>query len=249
MSRVKAVALVVPLAVLVAGCGGQKEVRAPSTVPVRAADEPTVIAELLLRGEVRAAQKRIAAALKRDPLEPSIRLLKDSIEREPPDLLGPSSFEHVVRPGDTIPSLAEQFLGNRLKAYQLGRYNGLTAPFSLQPGQKLRIPATAPGAPPPRRPAEAPRAAPQGGATAPARPAGAPAPAPAKPAQSAPTPPANPAAAQRLRVAGLAALNQGRVAQAVQLLQRAAAADPSNPGIARELARARRIAATVNARR
>jgi LysM repeat protein len=247
MSSIKVLAAVTALGVLVAGCGGQGGVRTPSAVPAPAADEASVIDGLLLRGEIRAAQKRIKAALKRDPLDPSVRLLRDSIEREPVELLGPNSFEHVVRPGETISSLAQQFLGNRLKAYQLGRYNGLSAPFDLRPGQTVRIPGTEQRVQPARRVPVPPRAAPQPGPSAPAKPATAPTPAPAKPAVAAPA--ANPAAAQKLRIAGLAALNQGKVLQAVGLLQRAAAADPANPVIARDLARARRIAATVQARR
>ena len=67
--------------------------------------------------------------------------------------------------------------------------------------------------------------------------------APAAPAKAA----ANPAAARAARTAGLVALNQGAVQRAVGLLRRAATLDPGNPLIARDLARAERIAATVRA--
>ena len=49
--------------------------------------------------------------------------------------------------------------------------------------------------------------------------------------------------------ARIAALNQGNVDRAVGLLRRAKQLDPANPLIARDLARAERIAATVRARK
>lgn len=248
MKNIRGVAVAAVMSALVAGCGGTGRVATPAAVAVPAADAAAAINELLLRGEVRAAQKRIRAALKRVPNDAAVQLLRDSIARDPVELLGPDSFEHVVRPGETIPGLAQKYLGNSLKAYQLGRYNRLSPPFALQAGQTLRIPGEAPRAQPVRRPPEAPRAAPPRPGT-PAKSANPAAPPPARPPVAPPRSAANPDAARKLRMAGLAALNQGRVAQAVVLLQRAAAADPANPVIARDLARARRIAATVQARR
>lgn len=234
------VAAVVALGALAAGCsggGGGKRLATPSaSAPVASAAE---IDELLLRGDKGEARKRIKAALKRDPMNPQVQLLRDSIDRDPTELLGPQSYDYVARAGDTIPDLAQRFLGNRLKAYQLGRYNGLSAPFALTAGQTLRIPGTPPRADPVRRAPPPPptRTAPPAAAV-PARPT----PRPAAPA-------ANPALGRQLRAGGLAALNQGKVGNAVGLLRRARAADPGNPLIARDLARAERIAATVRARK
>lgn len=200
------------------------------------ATEIEAVVALLNRGEGKDARKRLRAVLKREPMNAAARLLLDSIERDPQELLGPRNFAYTTHAGDTMAALAERFLGNRLKFYQLARYNGLANPSALVAGQTLRIPGEAP------RPV-APRPEPQ--RPEPQRPpvvAPRPAPAPAKPA-------GNPAAARQARAAGLAALNQGRVAQAVTQLRRAAALDPGNPVIARDLARAERIAATVRARR
>lgn len=191
--------------------------------------------DLLMHGDQAGAQKRLKAILKREPMNANARLLDDSIDRNPKDLLGPQSHPYTVVAGDTMVSLAERFLGNRLKAYQLLRYNGLKAPAVLSAGQVVRIPGEPPrpeparrteAAPPPSRPVSAPPAASR-----------------AKPVPTAPA--ANPALARQLRTAGLAALNQGAVVRAVALLRRAAQLDPSNPIIARDLARAQRIAATV----
>jgi hypothetical protein len=194
---------------------------------------------LLMQGDRKGAEKSLKPLLKRAPMNPKLQLLRDSITGDPKELLGPTNYPYTVRAGETIEQLAERLLGNRLKAYQLARYNDLANPSALAAGAILRIPGSPPRPrlqPAPERPRTAPAAAPRPKPTAPT-----PAPAPAKPV-------ANPAAAQRARSAGLAALNRGAVKQAVGLLQRAHALDPGNAVILRDLQRAQRIAATVRAR-
>ena len=239
-TRTGALALALAIAACSHGPKPGRGVVPPPATTATPVDEIDTILLLLDEGDVKAARKRIGAALKRDPGNPSVAVLRDSIERDPKELLGPTNFPYVTRPGDTMAGLAQRFLGNRLKAYQLARYNDIDRPAGLAAGQALRIPGEAPRAVVPRR-AE-PR----------------PAPAPARPRTAAPrivppprpaAPVANPAAARQARAAGLGALNAGNVARAVGLLRRAAALDPGNPVIARDLARAERIAATVKARK
>lgn len=214
---------------------------APAPVALTAGDVDGVQA-LLMQGDRKGAEKQLKALIKREPMNPQLLLLRDSISGDPQEQLGPVSYPYTVRSGETIEQLAERLLGNRLKAYQLARYNGLANPSALAAGQIIRIPGTPPKPKPqpaperPSRPAPAATTKPK-----PSAPAPAPAPAAAKPA-------ANPAAAQRARSAGLAALNRGAVNQAVTLLQRAHALDPGNAVILRDLQRAERIAATVRAR-
>ncbi|MBS0480110.1 MAG: LysM peptidoglycan-binding domain-containing protein, partial [Proteobacteria bacterium] len=178
-----------------------------------------------------------------DPMNPAATMLSGSIKGDPKELLGPQSYPYTARAGDTMEGLAERFLGNRMKAYQLVRYNGLKAPVTLAAGQELRIP----GEPP--RPEPVRRVEPE-----PARPVAttpvAPKPRVVTPKPATPVAPGiNPVAARQLRTAGLAALNQGNVDRAVGLLRRAKQLDPANALIARDLARAERIAATVRARK
>ncbi len=229
------------LALTIAACSGGRKaeptlVPAPVTLP---ATEIEAIMLLLDQGDTGAAQKRINAALKRDPMNAPMQVLRDSIERDPKDLLGPTSFTYITRAGDTMSDLAQRFLGNRLKAYQLARYNDIAKPADLVAGQTLHIPGEPPRIELPKRPASRPvstsRTKPRPAATKPVP--------TAKPA----SPAANPVAARQARAVGLAALNSGNVARAVGLLRRAAALDPGNPVIARDLARAERIAATVRA--
>lgn len=241
-------AAVAVLALGVAACSKGPE--RPAGMPAPAIEVPesdiSAVEALLFQGETDDAKKRLRQVLKRDPMNASALLLRDSIERDPEELLGPTSYPYTVRAGDTVPLVAERLLGNKLKGYQLARYNKLQSPFTLTPGQVLRIPGTAPRPEPVRRPDTTPSREPTRPATRPsAKPTTPKAPPAAKPGPRA----ANPAAARQLRTAGLAALNSGKVAQAVTLLRRATAADPGNPLIARDLARAERIAATVKARR
>ncbi|QDZ08374.1 LysM peptidoglycan-binding domain-containing protein [Sphingomonas panacisoli] len=231
---------------VLAGCGGPSRVNpapTPPTAGVTAANETELAFGLLMQGKEGSAAGKLKSILKRDPMNPTATMLAGSIKGDPKDLLGPQSYPYTVRAGDTMEGLAQRFLGNRLKAYQLVRYNGLRAPVTLAGGQMLRIP----GEPP--RPEPVRRAEPE-----PARPVAAPAaPKPrvvaVKPAAPATNPGTNPVAARQLRTAGLAALNQGGVDRAVGLLRRAKQLDPSNPLIARDLTRAERIAATVRARK
>jgi LysM repeat protein len=233
-------ALTMALGIAACSHGPKAGPQAGSASQAAPAGEVDAILLQLEQGDEAAANKNIKAALKRDPMNPSLQLLRDSIERDPKDLLGPTSFAYTTRTGDTMSGLAQRFLGNRLKAYQLARYNGIAKPAALAAGQSLRIPGQLPRLQPLKRPE--PRPAP-------------PVPTPAKPRAVTPkpvapvAPAANPIAARQARAAGLAALNSGNVARAVGQLRRAAALDPGNPVIARDLTRAERIAATVKARK
>ncbi|MDB5678415.1 LysM domain-containing protein [Sphingomonas bacterium] len=232
------------LALSACSAGPGRVGKAPPPPVATAASETDAASDLLMQGKDAAARKKLKAILKRDPMSAAALMLIDSIDRDPKQLLGPQSYPYVVAPGDTMAGLAQRFLGNRLKAYQLVRYNGLKAPVTLAASQVLRIPGEPLRPPEPVRRAEpAPtRSAPTGPATPKPRVA---APKPTAPAAGA----ANPAAARQLRTAGLAALNQGNVDRAVGLLRRAAQLDPGNALIARDLGRAERIAATVRARK
>lgn len=232
---------VLALSVLAAACSNAPHPRSVAP-PLQSTDrgEIEAIATLLDQGETRKAKKRLAAALKREPGNASLMVLRDSIDLDPQVQLGPSSFAYSVQQGDTIASLAQRFLGNRLKSHQLARYNSISGPAVLAPGRVLRIPGQDPRAEAVRRPER--RADPQPAVVRP-KPT-----ALARPAAPAPVAASNAAAARQARSAGLAALNEGKPERAVGLLSRAASLDPGNAAIARDLARARRIQATVKAR-
>ena len=231
---------VLAASIALAGCASGPR---PESVPTVATSAQNIeaIAQYLNLGDTDTARKLIKTSLKRDPNNATLALLRDSISRDPIELLGPKSFDYVVKPDDTLEALAHRYLGNRLMMYQLARYNGIAKPMQLAAGQTLRIPGTAP--------APVRRVTPQPARTAPvAAPARA---QPARPQAATPAPAArvDPAAARQLRTQGLSALNKGGATKAVQLLRRAAALDPNNGAIKTDLARAERIAATVKARK
>lgn len=102
----------------------------------------------LLAGDRKGAEKLLKALLKLEPMNPKLQLLADSLDKDPQELLGPKSYPYTVQPGETITDVAERLLGNRLKAYQLARYNQLATIVALTPGQVLRIPGEQPVAKP-----------------------------------------------------------------------------------------------------
>jgi LysM repeat protein len=237
--------LVFVVSALVAACSSAPRPQLSAGAPPSAGQsEVEVIASLLDAGEPAKAKKRVLAALKRDPQNANLMLLRDSIDHNPQELLGPNNFVYTVQPGDTIPGLAQRFLGNRLKSYQLARYNGISGPSSLSAGRILRIPGS-----PPRLEAPKPIDRSPEPALAVPRARIPPAPHTAATPQPSPRSSANSVTARQLRSAGLTALNEGNPGRAVGLLARAAALDPGNAAIARDLQRAQRINATVKARR
>ncbi len=222
-----------------AGCAakpGGESVRAPMVQQVSNAQEIEDVVSLLNNGDEKAARKKLDAMLKRDPADTASAALMESITADPMTALGSTAFTYRVEAGDTMQGIAKRFLGDARKFYLLSRYNQLTVPASLKPGQTIRVPGT--------RPKEAP---------APARPRATPAPAtkaPPAPAAPAATPhTADPRRAAQLRSAGLTALNKGQIGTAVGLLSQAQRLDPGNALIQRDLDRARRLQATVRARR
>lgn len=193
--------------------------------------------KLLNGGEPDRARTVLARVLQRQPGDQIAADLLRQIDTPAETLLGTRHFTYVTKAGDTMSNLADRFLNNPTRFYALARYNDITAPEALRPGQTLRIPGVQreEAAKKPRKPAA------QAGQSA----ASAPAPAPAKPAAQAR--PADPARAARLRSAGLEQLNRGAVGKAVALLQQASQLDPANGLIQRDLERARRINRTIQA--
>ena len=157
------------------------------------------------------------------------------IDTDPRSLYGADSFAYIVRSGDTLASLARRYLGDAVNFYGLARFNNLTLPAELQPGQTVMIPGRVRS--PERVQAPPRRSAPTASQAAPAKPEET-----ARPA----APRVDRGRAQRLRQQGLEQMSAGSIDRAVQLLSQATVLDPSNGAIAAELARARRIQATVH---
>lgn len=236
-------ALLLSGALALGGCTHRQPAAAPPppAAPVAFDQAAAVDAAVaaLDRGDVAGARAKIDALLAHDPNDAAARVLKDSLDEDAKALLGPKSFAYKVKAGETMLDLSGRFLGNRLKFYQLARYNDVAVPNALAEGTVLRIPGT-----PPKAASEK---------AGPRRPGGRGRPGTSAPAGAAPAAPVagrtDPAASRAARVAGLAALNQGHVDRAVGQLRRAVALDPANPLARRDLDRAERISRTVKARK
>ena len=194
---------------------------------------------LLHRGDPRAARAELMAVAQRDPQNATARLLISEIDTDPIVMLGLRSHSYEARPGDTMDSLAQRFLGDARLFYALSRYNGITAPDQPLVGRVLVIPGAAvPHAKAPR-PTRVRRERPA---------AGAPAAAAATVAAAPTTAPRDPRRANALRAAALEDMSRGRIDQAVGLLERSAQLDPGNPLITADLQRARRVQVAVRGR-
>ena len=156
------------LLLTLSACGGAGGRVAATPPPAAARAEVGTALDRLLQGDEGAARKQLKAILKRDPNNASAQMLLDTMKGDAREQLGAQSYAYTVRPGDTIDGLAQRLLGNRLKAYQLLRYNDLSAPATLAAGQVLRIPGVARRAEPPRRTTPTPPSPPRPVPSAPA---------------------------------------------------------------------------------
>jgi nucleoid-associated protein YgaU len=95
---------------------------------------------LLGRGLVGEAQQRLLVALSLDPTNrPAFETLQNDVREV-------MSIVHTIRAGDTCPSLAELYYGDRLRCEVIAETNRLALNVALRPGQKVKIPEI-PGVP------------------------------------------------------------------------------------------------------
>jgi peptidoglycan/xylan/chitin deacetylase (PgdA/CDA1 family)/nucleoid-associated protein YgaU len=89
---------------------------------------------LLGRGLLDEARQRFLVALS---LDPSNRTAFETLQNEVREVM---TIVHTVRTGDTCPSLAELYYGDRLRCEVIAETNRLALNVPLRPGQKLKIP-------------------------------------------------------------------------------------------------------------
>lgn len=178
-------------------------------------------------GSPQGAKVELEAALAEHPNDAAARRLLSQIDADPRTLLGERNYAYVAKEGDTMTSLAERYLGDRLWFYALARYNDMDAPNALRAGQTIMIPerrrTTTTASTTPRTPPQTASAIP------PVVPRG------------------DPTRANQLRLQALELLNTGSVDRAVVLLQQARALDGGNAAIQRDLDRATRIQGSLRA--
>lgn len=196
---------------------------------------------LLEEGRPEEAKAELLAYMLDRPGDPRGQSLLDQLDKDPRELLGTESFAYTARPGETLSTIAERFLGDALKFYALARYNGIEAPAQMEPGRTLQIPGSPRvEAPPPRR---LPRPEPERRAPPPPRPVQRPLPPVVAPAAR-----VDPQQAARLRRSALVQMQGGSIDAAVRSLEAASQLDPGSAPVRADLDRARRIQGAVRKR-
>lgn len=245
----RAVAASAAAAFLLSACASSPKPGPSYVAPERLQASRTTLAdarlaraiELLNRGDPARARRELEALDRQTVNNRAVDELLVSLDADPVQALGKDHFSYETQAGDTMASIAGRFLHDPMKFYLLARYNGVATPADLAPGQTLMIP----------RPAIR-RAAPRQAYLAPQARAAAPHPPPTPPeaihAAAAPPPAVDARKARLLRSTALEDLDRGQVRRAVALLEAASTSDPDDPAIRRDLARARRIQSTVDAR-
>ena len=172
--------------------------------------------ELLDVGRREDARAELTRVLARQPKNAGARRLLEQIDCDPVEMLGSRSYPYRVKSGESLPMLADRFLGDPLLFYVLARYNGIDIPQAMTPGQILRIP----GAPV--------KASLKYRFDAP-------------PSPEAAVAHRDPERASKLRSAALEQISGGAVDSAIRLLKQAQQLDPDSMLIRRDLDRATRI--------
>lgn len=191
-------------------------------------------ADLLQDGDAAAALELAQRVLAVEPRNAQALSYVRQIETEPVTLLGRESHAYVVRPGDSLSSIARDRLRDPYLFYALARYNHIKVPKQLAAGQTIRVPGRAPvaAAPAPASPPTAPAEATPAPAAAPApAPVPVPAPAASPPPPPAPAPP--PPEPLSVRINALMREGRGHMARqdlcnAVRSFDKVLALDPNH---------------------
>lgn len=102
---------------------------------------------LLEVGEAGQAKAELQAYLAEEPKGRYAKRSKDlltQIDTDPQRALGKEHFLYEMQAGDSLSSVAKQYLGDPLKFYLLARYNDLDNPSQLKVGQTVKVPGKRP---------------------------------------------------------------------------------------------------------
>lgn len=97
---------------------------------------------LLESGDAAQSRLELLAYLEEEPDSAFAKRLLDQID-EPIETYFPAdSFARTLQTGETLSTLARDYLGDPLKFYALARFNGIEVPNKVTVGQTVQIPAT-----------------------------------------------------------------------------------------------------------
>ena len=92
-------------------------------------------------GQEAKAKIELDTVLRQDPENKVARSLLAQIQTDPAKYFGgPDAFNYTLQPGDSLSSIAQRFLNEPLKFYILARFNGITDPSRIAPGQTIKVP-------------------------------------------------------------------------------------------------------------
>lgn len=98
---------------------------------------------LLEVGEANRAKSELLAYLSAEPggrYGNRSRDLLRQIDADPEEMLGKEHFLYEMQAGDSLSTVAKQYLGDPLKFYILARYNDLENPSQIKVGQAIKVP-------------------------------------------------------------------------------------------------------------
>ncbi len=102
---------------------------------------------LLEVGQANRAKSELLAYLAEEPggrYGNRSRDLLQQIDGDPEEMLGKEYFLYEMQAGDSLSTVAKQYLGDPLKFYVLARYNDLENPSQMKVGQTIKVPGQKP---------------------------------------------------------------------------------------------------------
>lgn len=130
-----------PVRPIITGPAAQKEaqrIAVQSRIWLNDGDEDKARAELEYARQIDPENKQVACLLR-------------GINFDMSSARGGDSTPYTVRPGDSLGSIAQRYLGDTCEFYMLARYNDIKVPKLLSAGQNIRLPGrVAVGAPAPQ---------------------------------------------------------------------------------------------------
>lgn len=97
---------------------------------------------MLEDGQPRQARAELVAYIEQKPRSDVARDLLRQVD-EDPEVYFPSDYREItLASGESLSTLAQQYLGSVYQFYALAKYNGIAQPRRLRAGQSLKIPLT-----------------------------------------------------------------------------------------------------------
>lgn len=123
----------------------EKEEAGQSDVPKTTIRQHILLAvDAMQIGNVKTARKHLMQVRRREPENLVADKLLKQIDRPSHTYFGKANFKYRVRRGDTLSSLAQRYLDDKMLFYGLAKYNGMKDPRSLKPGMRIKIPGKRP---------------------------------------------------------------------------------------------------------